>query len=70
MLVVTKALTLTVAVAAAASFMTPVGFQTRLMVVAAGKYRVRDYLRAGLPVSVAVMAVVTTVIHFLWLQAS
>ena len=69
-LVVTRALALSVAVPAAASFVTPLRYQTRLMVVAAGKHRVRDYLRAGLPVSAAVMAAATTVICLLRLQAS
>ncbi|MCY4673186.1 MAG: SLC13 family permease [Bacteroidetes bacterium] len=62
-----KAFVLTVAVAAAASFMTPVGYQTNLMVMAAGNYRVRDYLRVGLPVSLLVMVVSTTIISMRWL---
>ncbi|MCY3613765.1 MAG: SLC13 family permease [Bacteroidetes bacterium] len=62
-----KAFILTVAVAAAASFMTPVGYQTNLMVMAAGNYRVRDYLRVGLPVSLLVMLVSTTIISLRWL---
>ncbi len=62
-----RALALTVTVAAAASFMTPFGYQTNLMVMAAGKYRVRDYLRVGLPVSLVVMAAATAMIFFLWL---
>ena len=62
-----KAFVLTVAVAAAASFMTPVGYQTNLMVMAAGNYRVRDYLRVGLPVSLLVMLVSTTIISMRWL---
>ena len=61
-----KAFALTVAVAAAASFMTPVGYQTNLMVMAAGKYRVRDYLRVGLPVSLLVMTGAIIVILFKW----
>lgn len=68
--VVTRALAPTVEVAAEASFMTPFGYRSKLMVVAAGKHRVRDYLRAGLPVSAAVMAAATTVICLLRLQAS
>lgn len=63
-----KAFALTVAVAAAASFMTPVGYQTNLMVMAAGEYRVRDYLRVGLPVSVLVMLSTTVVIFFTWIS--
>ncbi len=62
-----EAFALTVAVAATASFMTPVGYQTNLMVMAAGRYRVRDYLRVGIPVSLLVMATTTVVVSQVWL---
>ncbi len=61
-----KAFAITVAVAAAASFVTPVGYQTNLMVMAAGQYRIRDYLRIGLPVSLLVMTGTILVIFFKW----
>ena len=63
-----KAFALVVAVAAAASFMTPIGYQTNLMVMAAGGYRVRDYLKVGLPVSVLVMTIATIMTFFIWLD--
>ncbi len=63
-----KAFALVVAVAAAASFMTPIGYQTNLMVMAAGGYRPRDYLKAGLPVSLLVMTVAIIMIFFMWLR--
>jgi len=63
-----KAFALIVAVAAAASFMTPIGYQTNLMVMAAGGYRVRDYLKVGLPVSLLVMTVTTIMIFFIWVS--
>ena len=52
-----------VAIAASASFMTPIGYQTNLMVMAAGGYRFRDYTRAGLPVSLIVMVVTVAVVY-------
>ena len=56
-----------VTVGSAASFLTPIGYQTNLMVMAAGGYRYTDYTRAGLPVSLLVMAVTVTVCAVVWL---
>jgi di/tricarboxylate transporter len=42
-----------VAYGASASFLTPYGYTTNLMVQNLGGYEFRDYLRAGLPVSIA-----------------
>ena len=41
---------------ASASFLTPHGYQTNLMVMSPGGYRPRDYLRAGFPVSLVYLA--------------
>jgi di/tricarboxylate transporter len=38
---------------ASACFLIPFGYQTHLMVYTPGRYRMRDFLRAGLPVSLA-----------------
>lgn len=44
-----------VALAASLSFVTPIGYQTNLMVMGPGGYQPRDYLRLGLPIAIAVM---------------
>jgi di/tricarboxylate transporter len=43
---------MTVAFGASASFLTPYGYNTNLMVQNLGGYELRDYFRAGLPLSI------------------
>ena len=43
---------MTVAFAASASFLSPFGYQTNLMVFTAGRYQPKDYIKAGLPLTV------------------
>ena len=60
------AMAVTVAVAASASFLTPIGYQTNLMVMGAGKYRFSDYFRAGLPVTLILMVTTVTMVMVIW----
>lgn len=55
-----------VMIAASASFLTPYGYQTNLMVMGIGGYRSSDYLRFGLPLSLIVMAVAMVMIPLAW----
>lgn len=51
-----------VAYGASAGFLIPFGYQTHLMVYSAGRYRMRDFLRAGLPVSLTYSVVVLVLV--------
>jgi di/tricarboxylate transporter len=57
---------LAVAVAAATSFLTPIGFPTNMMVYGPGGYRFTDYLRLGLPLTLAVIAVILVGVPIFW----
>ncbi len=52
-----KPFVLLVAFAAAASFITPIGYQTNLMVYGPGGYKFKDYMRIGAPLSILFMVV-------------
>jgi di/tricarboxylate transporter len=55
-----------VMIAASASFLTPFGYQTNLMVYGVGGYRAIDYLKFGLPLSLIVFAVTMIVVPIYW----
>ena len=54
-----KPFVLAVAYAAAANFITPIGYQTNLMIYGPGGYRFSDFMKVGLPLKIicAVVAV-------------
>jgi di/tricarboxylate transporter len=53
-------------IAASASFATPTGYQTNLMVFGPGGYRFSDYVRFGLPLNLLVMAVTVALAGVMW----
>jgi di/tricarboxylate transporter len=57
---------LTIMVAASASFATPIGYQTNLMVYGAGGYRFMDYMRIGLPLTFLVGVVTIIIVPIIW----
>jgi di/tricarboxylate transporter len=55
-----------VAVAASASFLTPIGYQTNTIVYGLGGYRFGDYWRLGLPLTTSVLVVILLVVPAVW----
>ncbi len=47
-----------IAIAASTSFLTPVAYQTNLMVYGPGGYRFSDYARVGIPLTVVVLVMI------------
>jgi len=58
-----RAFAIAVAVAASASFLTPIGYQTNTIVYGLGGYRFGDYPRLGFPLTALVLVVTVGVIH-------
>ncbi len=59
-----KALILLVAFAGAANFMTPIGYQTNLMVYGPGGYSFKDFFRVGFPLTILYMIVAVAILAF------
>lgn len=55
-----------IAMAASASFATPIGYQTNLMVYGPGGYRFSDYLRFGVPLNLLLGLTAIVLIPILW----
>ena len=58
---------LIVAYAAAANFMTPIGFQTNLMVYGPGGYSFKDFFRVGAPLTIIYMVVTVFILSIIYL---
>ncbi len=54
------------AIAACASFVLPVGYQTNLIVYGPGGYRTRDFIRVGLPLKILVGVAAVALIPLIW----
>ncbi|MFW5444334.1 MAG: SLC13 family permease [Methylococcaceae bacterium] len=55
-----------VMIAASASFITPIGYQTNLMVFGPGGYHFIDYVKFGLPLSIIVACIALWIIPLVW----
>jgi di/tricarboxylate transporter len=58
---------LVVSFAAAANFMTPIGYQTNIMIYGPGGYKFRDFLRVGTPLTIIYMIVTVTILSLQYL---
>lgn len=57
---------LIVAFAAAANFMTPIGYQTNLMVYGPGSYKFGDFFKIGFPLTIIYMVVCVSILSYIY----
>lgn len=62
----TRTFVIALAVAASASFLTPIAYQTNLMVYGPGGYRFGDYARLGMPLAVMVLVGLVVLLPLMW----
>jgi di/tricarboxylate transporter len=55
-----------ITIAASLSFVTPIGYQTNLMVMGPGGYRPFDFVRVGLPLTICVTIAALVLIPIVW----
>lgn len=55
-----------IAIGASMAFLTPIGYQTNLMVMGPGGYTPRDYLKSGIPLAVLIAITAITLIPQIW----
>jgi di/tricarboxylate transporter len=60
---------LAVAISAAASFASPISYQTNLMVYGPGGYKFKDYLKIGIPLQLIIGILAVTLIYLFYFKA-
>ncbi|MFB5661890.1 SLC13 family permease [Alteribacillus sp. HJP-4] len=61
------AMIILITIAASASFLSPIGYQTNLIVYGPGGYRFTDYIKVGLPLSIIVMVTTIAMLNLFWI---
>lgn len=61
-----RPLVVAVMVAASASFATPIGYQTNMLVYGPGGYKFTDFMRVGIPLNLSVGLLASAIIPFIW----
>ncbi len=57
---------ITIMIAASASFISPLGYQTNLMVFSAGRYQFKDYFKLGVPLSLISALLTLLIVPNVW----
>ncbi len=62
-----RPLIIALTIAASMSFMTPIGYQTNMMVYGPGGYKFTDYVRVGAPLSILLFPLAVGIIYLAWM---
>ncbi|WP_375550434.1 SLC13 family permease [Rhodophyticola porphyridii] len=61
-----RPLVIAVMIAASASFATPIGYQTNMLVYGPGGYKFTDFMKVGIPLTLSLGLVVSAIIPLIW----
>ncbi len=61
-----RPLVIAVMIAASASFATPIGYQTNMLVYGPGGYKFTDFMRVGIPLNLSIGLLASAVIPMIW----